>query len=65
MRDESSGRLVARVWIKEPRGQVLIGERFRRHDGRIDVTWHVDPETILAVIWVEAVGDQEDNSSAS
>ena len=65
MRDESSGTLVGRVWIKELGGQVLIGERFRRHDGRIAVTWHVDPETIVAVMWVEAVGGDEDNSSAS
>jgi hypothetical protein len=65
MRYESSGSLVARVWIREPSGQVLIGERFRRHDGRIAVSWLVDPETILVVMWVEAVGDQEDNSSAS
>jgi hypothetical protein len=65
MRDESSGTLVARVWIKELGGQVLIGERFRRHDGRIAVTWHVDPETILVVMWVEAVGGEEGNPSAS
>ena len=65
MRDESSGTLMARVWIRAPSGQMLIGERFRRHDGRIAVTWHVDPETILVVMWVEAVGGDEDNSSAS
>ena len=64
MRDESSGTLVARVWLREPSGQVLIGERFRGHNGRIAVTWHVDPETLLGVMWVEAVGE-EDNSSAS
>jgi hypothetical protein len=65
MRDKRSGTLVARVWIREPSGQVLIGERFRRHNGLITVTWHVDPETILVVMWVEAVGGEEDNSSAS
>ena len=65
MRDESSGTLVARVWIREPSGRVLIGERFRRHDGRIAVSWLVDPETILVVMWVEAVGGDEGNSSAS
>ncbi|MCA0421876.1 MAG: hypothetical protein LCH61_00900 [Proteobacteria bacterium] len=65
MRDESSGTLVARVWIREPSGQVLIGERFRRHDGRIAASWLVDPETILVVMWVEAVGGDEGNSSAS
>ena len=65
MRDESSGTLVARVWIREPGGPVLIGERFRRHDGRLAVTWLVDPETILGVMWVEAVGGDEANPSAS
>lgn len=65
MRDESSGTLVARVWIREPSGQVLIGERFRGHTGHFAVTWHVDPETILVVMWVEAVGEEEGNSSAS
>ena len=65
MRDESSGTLLARVWIKEPSGQVLIGERFRRHDGRIAVTWLVDPESILGVMWVEAVGCDEGNPLAS
>lgn len=65
MRDESSGTLVARVWIREPSGQVLIGEKFRGHNGRIAVTWHVDTETILAVMWVEAVGEEDGNSSAS
>jgi hypothetical protein len=65
MRDESCRTLVARVWIREPSGQVLIGERFRRHDGRIAVSWLVDPETILVVMWVEAVGGDEGNPSAS
>ena len=65
MRDERSGTLVARVWIREPSGQVLIGEQFRRHDGSIAVSWLVDPKTILVVMWVEAVGGEEDNSSAS
>ena len=65
MRDESCGTLVARVWIREPSGQVLIGERFRRHDGCIAVSWLVDPETILVVMWVEAVGGDEGNPSAS
>ena len=65
MRDESSGTLMARVWIRETSGQVLIGERFRGHDGRIAVTWHVDPESILVVMWIEAVGEEEGKSSAS
>lgn len=65
MRDEGSGTLLARIWIREPSGPVLIGERFRRHDGRIAVSWLVDPKTILVVMWVEAVGGDEGNSSAS
>ena len=65
MRDERFGILEARVWIMEADKQVLIGERFRRPDGGVAVTWHVDPKTILGVMWVEAVGGEEDNSSAS
>jgi len=65
MRDESFGILEVRVWLKEEDGQVLIGERFRRQDGRISVTWHVDPNSILGVVWVEDVRDTRSDVSAS
>ena len=65
MRDESSGVLEARVWVKDASGAVLIGERFRKQDGLLTMTWHVDPKSILGVMWVEAVGEEEGNSSAS
>ena len=57
MRDERFGILEARVWILEADTQVLIGERFRRRDGRVAVTWLVDPKTILGVMWVESIDD--------
>ncbi len=57
MRGESSGILEARVWLKEADQEVLIGERFRRRDGRITVTWYVDPKTIHEVVWVEELRD--------
>ncbi len=57
MRDERFGILEARVWIMEADKQVLIGERFRRPDGGVAVTWHVDPKTILGVMWVESIDD--------
>jgi hypothetical protein len=62
MRDESSGLLEARVWIMEADKQVLIGERFRRRDGRVAVTWLVDPQTILGVMWVESIYDANQGS---
>lgn len=65
MRDESSGILEARVWLEEEGGQMLIGERFRKQDGRITVTWHVDPKSILGVVWVEDVRDTRSGVSAS
>ncbi|MBL9049575.1 MAG: hypothetical protein JNK19_05635 [Tabrizicola sp.] len=65
MRDENFDILEVRVWLKEEDGQVLIGERFRRQDGRISVTWHVDPKSILGVVWVEDVKDTRSDVSAS
>jgi len=44
---------------------VLIGERFRKQGGRITVTWHVDPKSILGVVWVEDVKDTRSDVSAS
>lgn len=57
MRDENSGILEARVWLKEEGGQVLIGERFLRQDGRVTVKWHVDPKTIHGVMWFEDISN--------
>lgn len=62
MRDERFGILEARVWIMEADKQVLIGERFRRPDGGVAVTWHVDPKTILGVMWVESIDDANQGS---
>lgn len=62
MRDESSGVLEARVWIMEADKQLLIGERFRRRNGRVAVTWLVDPKTILGVMWVESIDDANQGS---
>lgn len=59
MRDESRDSLEARVWIKQTGGPVLIGERFREVDGRSRMIWHVDPESIVAVLWIEFI-DGED-----
>lgn len=65
MRDENSGILEARVWVKDASGPVLIGERFRKQDGLLTMTWHVDPKSILGVMWVEEVNGNEGNPSAS
>ncbi len=56
MRDETSGILEVRVWLKEADRQVLIGERFRKANGRIAVIWHVDPKSILGMVWIEDIG---------
>jgi len=64
MRDETSGILEARVWLKEADGQVLIGERFRKTDGRLTVTWHVDPKSIVGMMWFEPVGSEIDASAS-
>ena len=53
MRDETSGILEVRVWLIDGNDRVLIGERFRTADGRISVTWHVDPKSTLGVMWFE------------
>ncbi|SEO28326.1 hypothetical protein SAMN04488103_1195 [Gemmobacter aquatilis] len=65
MRDESSGILEARVWVKDASGSALIGERFRKQDGLLTMTWHVDPKSILGVMWVEEVNGNGGNASAS
>lgn len=64
MRDDSSGILEARVWLRDADGQVLIGERFRRVDGRIAVIWHVDPKSVSGVMWVEDIGNREEASAS-
>lgn len=65
MRDESFGSLEVRVWLIDGNDRVLVGERFRRSDGRNSVTWHVDPKSILGVVWVEDVRDTRSDVSAS
>lgn len=64
MCDETSGILEARVWLKEADGEVLIGERFRKPDGRVTVTWHIDPKTIFGMMWFEPVGNETDASAS-
>jgi len=64
MRDEGCDILEARVWLKEADGQVLIGERFRRADGRVTVTWHIDPKSIFGMMWFEPVGNETDASES-
>lgn len=64
MRDDSSGILEARVWLRDADGLVLIGERFRGVDGRITVIWHVDPKSVLGVMWVEDIGNREEASAS-
>lgn len=64
MRDESSGVLEVRVWLKTADEQVLIGERFLKADGRIAVIWHVDPKSISGVVWFEDIGNQDDPSAS-
>ena len=53
MRDESFGILEVRVWLIDGNDRVLIGERFRKADGRIAVTWHMDPKSKFGVMWFE------------
>ncbi|OHC59146.1 MAG: hypothetical protein A3D16_21680 [Rhodobacterales bacterium RIFCSPHIGHO2_02_FULL_62_130] len=65
MRDENSGILEVRVWVKDASGAVLIGERFRKQDGLLTMTWHVDPKSILGVMWVEEVNGNVGDASAS
>lgn len=64
MRDESFGILELRVWLIEGNDRVLIGERFRRPDGRISVTWHVDPKSILGVMWFEDNSNPAETSAS-
>ena len=64
MRDDSFGILEVRVWVIDGKGRVLIGERFRRPDGRISVTWHVDPKSILGVMWFEDVTNSAEVSAS-
>lgn len=64
MRDESFGILEVRVWLIEGNDRVLIGERFRRADGRITVTWHVDPKTIRRVMWFEHITNPAEVSAS-
>ena len=64
MRDESSGVLEVRVWLRTADEQLLIGERFRKVDGRIAVIWQVDPKSISGVVWFEDIGNQDDPSAS-
>jgi len=57
MRDESFGILEVRVWLIDGNDRVLIGERFRKADGRLSVTWEVDPKSILGVMWFEDISN--------
>jgi hypothetical protein len=63
MAGENAHCLEARVWVNAADGPALIGERVRQKNGILTVIWHVDPETILGVIWVEIVGGIESQLS--
>ncbi len=64
MRDESFGFLEVKVWLIDGNGRVLIAERLRRPDGRISVTWHVDPKSISGVMWFEDITNSADVSAS-
>lgn len=63
MRDETSGILEVRVWLIDGNDRVVIGERFRKADGRIAVIWHVDPKSVSGVVWFEDISNQDDPSA--
>ena len=65
MRDENANGLEARVWVQTADGPVLIGERFRGQGGGLTMIWHIAPETILGVMWIEVIASEEGAVSAS
>ncbi len=65
MSDENTISLDARVWVKDADSPSLVGERYRDEGGSLTMVWHVDPKTILGVMWIEAVGRGEGEVSAS
>lgn len=64
MRDETSGILEVRVWRIDGNDRVVIGERFRKADGRIAVIWHVDPKSIFGVMWFEDISNLAEVSAS-
>ena len=64
MRDETIGILEVRVWLIDGNDRVVIGERFRKADGRIAVIWHVDPKSIAGVMWFEDISNPAEVSAS-
>ena len=69
MRDEdafdASVILEARVWTLSGQDRVLVAQRLRRPDGEITMTWFVPPASLLDVLWVEWLVEDQGDPSAS
>lgn len=62
---ERIGCLDARVWIMNADGLVLAGERLGKKGGSLKIIWHVAPETIRGVMWIEIMAGEVNPASAS
>jgi hypothetical protein len=69
MRDEEAHNvpvmLEARVWTLSGQDRVLVAQRLRRPDGEITMTWFVPPASLLDVLWVEWLVEDQGDPSAS
>lgn len=65
MSDESEAQLIGRAWGIQGPDRVLLGDRRRRPDGSVVMSWHVPPEEHRGVIWLENLEVDRDQGSAT
>ena len=65
MTSEAKPILVGRVWRDPDCNGEPLAEQHRQPDGQVVVSWAIDPETLRGPVWLEVLGEEPGDSSAS
>lgn len=65
MSDERKSHLIGRAWAIRGEGRVHLGDRHRRPDGSVVMTWHAPPEDHRGIILLENLDGASEDGSVS
>lgn len=65
MRDEIKPVIIGRVWRDRDCAGEPLAEQHRLADGKVVVTWSVDPETLRGPVWLQVHEEEPGEASAS